>query len=302
MSENSTGPDVERAVSELSPSSCIMLENIRFHSGEENNDDELAKNLAKLADVYVNDAFAVSHRAHSSVAKITEFVKVKCAGFLLEKEIKYLSKLLHNPEKPFVTILGGSKVSDKILVIENLLPKISALLIGGAMAYTFMKAKGEKTGSSKYESDRIETAKAIIEKAKSIGVEILFPIDHIIAKSFETTAQTKEVKEIEEGFLAVDIGPATLDKFKSKLKDAKTILWNGPVGAFEIDNFSKGTKGLAEFIAELKSVRVIGGGDSVAACEKFKVKDKMSHISTGGGACLEFLEGKELPGIKALNI
>lgn len=279
----------------------ILLENLRFHKEEEKNDPAFAKELASLADIYVNDAFGTAHRAHASTAGITKYLP-SVAGFLLEKEINYLGKAVSHPQKPFVVILGGAKVSDKIVLIENLLLKADAIIIGGGMAYTFLKAQGQAIGHSKLEKDKIDVAKAILEKAKSRGVTIALPVDHVVTTAIDVTAGLKTVKEIPDGYLAVDIGPETRNNFKKILSRSKTVVWNGPLGIFETDAFAQGTKDVAQYIAQLKGVTsIIGGGDTAAAISKFKLESGMTHISTGGGASLEYLEGKILPGIAALN-
>jgi len=279
----------------------ILLENLRFHAEEEANDQNFAKQLASLADIYVNDAFGTAHRAHASTEGVAHFLKA-AAGFLLEKEIQYLGSAVENPQRPFMVILGGAKVSDKIGVIENLLPKCDAILIGGGMAYTFLKAQGKPIGNSKLEKDKLDLAKSILEKAKQLKKDILLPIDNIIVDTIDPNAKTQSVGEdIPDGKIAVDIGPKTVKLFEDKLKYAKTIVWNGPLGIFEMDAFSNGTADVAKFIAGLKVVSIIGGGDTAAAVAKFKVEDKMAHISTGGGASLEYLEGKSLPGVVALT-
>ncbi|MDD5109074.1 MAG: phosphoglycerate kinase [Candidatus Omnitrophica bacterium] len=279
----------------------ILLENLRFHAEEEANDAGFAKQLASLADIFVNDAFGTAHRAHASTEGVTHFLK-SAAGFLLEKEIKYLGSAVSNPQKPFMVILGGAKVTDKIGLIQNLLPKCDAILVGGGMAYTFLKAQGKQIGNSKLEKDKLDLAKSILDQAKKLNKEILLPIDNVVVDNIDPNALTEIVADnIPDGKIAVDIGPKTIKLFEGKLKFAKTIVWNGPMGIFEMDNFSKGTQSLAEFIATLKTTSIIGGGDTAAAIAKFKLEDKMSHISTGGGASLEFLEGKSLPGIAALT-
>ncbi len=279
----------------------VLLENLRFHAEEEANDANFAKQLASLADVFVNDAFGTAHRAHASTEGVTHFLK-SAAGFLLEKEIQYLGGAVTNPQKPFMVILGGAKVTDKIGVIENLLPKADAIIIGGGMAYTFLKAQGKQIGNSKLEKEKLDIAKSILDKAKQLNKEILLPIDHVVVDNIDPNAKTEIVGEsIPDGKIAVDIGPKTVKLFEEKLKSAKTIVWNGPLGIFEMDAFSQGTLEVAKFIATLKTTSIIGGGDTAAAIAKFKLEDKMSHISTGGGASLEFLEGKILPGIAALG-
>ena len=289
-------PDIDQSKEKV-----ILLENLRFHAEEEANDANFSKQLASLADIFVNDAFGTAHRAHASTEGVTHFLK-SAAGLLLEKEIKYLGDAVGNPQRPFMVILGGAKVADKIGVIENLLPKCDVIIIGGGMAYTFLKSQGKQIGNSKLEKDKLEIAKAILDKAKQLKKEILLPIDHLVVDSIDANAQTEITGEnIPDGKIAVDIGPKTIKLFEEKLKSAKTIVWNGPVGIFEMDAFSKGTQELANFIGSLKCISIIGGGDTAAAIAKFKLEDKMSHISTGGGASLEFLEGKTLPGIAALT-
>ena len=278
----------------------ILLENLRFHAEEEANDQNFAKSLAGLGDIYVNDAFGTAHRAHASTEGVAHYLKA-VSGFLLAKEIEYLGTAVANPQRPFVVILGGAKVSDKIGVIENLLPKADAIIIGGGMAYTFLKAMGKQIGNSKLEKDKLDLAKTILEKSASLKKQILLPVDNIIVDTIDPNAKTELVGEnIPEGKIAVDIGPATVKLFEDTLKTAKTIVWNGPLGIFEMDAFAKGTKAIAEYIAGLKTTSIIGGGDTAAAIAKFKLEDKMTHISTGGGASLEYLEGKTLPGVAAL--
>jgi len=279
----------------------VLLENLRYHAEEEGNDADFSRQLASLADIFVNDAFGTAHRAHASTEGVAHFLK-SAAGLLLEKEIKYLGDAVKDPQKPFVVILGGAKVSDKIGVIENLLPKCDAIIVGGGMAYTFLKAQGKQIGNSKLEKDKLDLAKSILDQAKQLNKEILLPVDNVIVDTIDANAKAEIAGEnIPEGKIAVDIGPETIKLFEEKLKTAKTIVWNGPMGIFEMDAFSKGTKELAEFIGSLKCISIIGGGDTAAAIAKFKLEDKMSHISTGGGASLEFLEGKILPGIAALT-
>lgn len=279
----------------------ILLENLRFHPEEEANDANFSKQLASLADVYINDAFGTAHRGHASTEGVAHYLKA-AAGLLLEKEILYLGNAVQNPRTPFDVILGGAKVSDKIGVIENLLPKCDMILIAGGMAYTFLKAQGKPIGNSKLETDKLELAKNILEKAKALKKEILLPIDHVVVDNIAPDAKTEIVGQvIPDGKIAVDIGPKTIALFKEKLKPAKTIVWNGPLGIFEMDAFSRGTEEIARFISALDATTIIGGGDTAAAVAKFKLEDKMTHISTGGGATLEFLEGKTLPGINALT-
>jgi phosphoglycerate kinase len=279
----------------------VMLENLRFHKQETKNDPDFAKELASLGDVFVNDAFGTCHRAHASTEGVTHYLE-SVSGLLVEKEIKYFQEVLTSAQKPFVFILGGAKVSDKIPVIENMMDKADAIIIGGAMAYTFMKVNGIDIGSSRMEEDMVDTAKNIMEKAKAKGVEILLPLDHVITDDFEKAenVRTTEGESIPSGWMGVDVGPKTVALFSEKVKSAKTVVWNGPVGVFEKDQFAAGTKALAQAVADSSATSVIGGGDTAAAVAKFGVADKMSHISTGGGASLEYLEGKELPGVAAL--
>lgn len=279
----------------------ILLENLRYHAEEEANDAQFAKQLASLGDVYINDAFGTAHRAHASTEGVAHYLP-SAAGFLLSKEIEYLGNAVQNPRKPFYVILGGAKVSDKIGLIDNLISKCDGFIIGGGMAYTFLKAQGKPIGNSKLEKDKLDTAKGILDKARAANKEIVLPVDHIVVEAIAPDARTETVGEdIPDGRIAVDIGPKTVSLFESKLKNAKTIVWNGPLGIFETDAFSRGTAAIGEFISGLGATTVIGGGDTAAAVAKFKLEDKMTHISTGGGASLEFLEGKVLPGIAALT-
>lgn len=279
----------------------VLLENLRYHSEEEANDPTFAKQLADLGDLFVNDAFGTAHRAHASTAGINAFLP-SASGFLLEKEIQYLGTAVEDPKKPFVVILGGSKVSDKIGVIENLLPKCDMILIGGGMAYTFLKAQGKSIGNSKLEKEKLDLAKSLLQKAAALKKEMVLPVDHLVVDTVDAKAKTEVVEQnIPDGKIAVDIGPKTIQLFKDKLRSAKTIVWNGPVGIFEMEPFSRGTEALAHYIGTLKVVSIIGGGDTAAAVAKFKQQANMAHISTGGGASLEFLEGKKLPGIAALS-
>jgi phosphoglycerate kinase len=296
------GDEVEKAVSEMAESDIIMLENLRFHKEETANDEGFAKQLASLGDIFVNDAFGTCHRAHASTEGITHYLP-GVSGLLVEKEIEYFQKVVTNPEKPFVFLLGGAKVADKIPVIENMMDKASTIIIGGAMAYTFMKVNNIDIGSSRFEQEMLQTAKDILQKAKEKGVNIILPVDHIVTDNIETGSNIKitDAESIETGFMGVDIGPKTINLFIEELQTAKTIVWNGPVGIFENDRFANGTKALASVIAELQVISVIGGGDTAAAVAKFNLADKMSHISTGGGASLEYLEGKVLPGVAALS-
>ena len=294
------GDDIKQDI-DKSKEKVILLENLRFHAEEEANDANFAKSLATLADIFVNDAFGTAHRAHASTEGVTHFLK-SAAGFLLEKEIKYLGGAVSNPAKPFMVILGGAKVADKIGMIEHLLPKCDAIIVGGGMAYTFLKAQGKQIGNSKLEKDKLDLAKSILDQAKQLNKEILLPIDNVVVDNIDANAKFEIVGDsIPDGKIAVDIGPKTIKLFESKLSAAKTIVWNGPLGIFEMDAFSKGTQEIAKFIANLKTISIIGGGDTAAAMAKFKLEDKMTHISTGGGASLEFLEGKTLPGVAALT-
>jgi len=293
------GDDIKRTI-ENSSEKLILLENLRFHPEEEENDTGFAEKLASLGEIFVNDAFGTAHRAHASTEGVTHFLK-SVAGFLIEKEIQYLGEALASPQHPFVVILGGSKVSDKIGVIDNLLPKCDCLLIGGGMAYTFLSARGLKIGNSKLEKDKIDLAKDILEKAAKMNKQVVLPIDHLVVSNLESDDKGTIVnQDIPNGKIAVDIGPETIKLFKDKLRSAKTVVWNGPLGIFERQAFAHGTNQVAEFLAALKATTIIGGGDTAAAIANIDLTDKMTHISTGGGASLEFLEGKVLPGIAAL--
>ncbi len=295
------GGEVKKIVLDPKTKGVILLENLRFHPEEEANDANFAGELASLGEVYVNDAFGTAHRAHASTEGVTKYLPA-VAGFLVEKEIKYLSGALEHPAKPFVAILGGAKVSDKITMIDRLIDKVDAIIIGGAMAYTFLKAQGKNIGSSKFEKDKIDIAKAVLAKAGENRVRIVLPVDHIVADKIDNAANTKIAGEdIPDGLFGADIGPKTIVEFKSALRGAKTILWNGPLGVFEMDKFAKGTEEIARFIAAIGATTIIGGGDTAAAVSKFGLGNKMSHVSTGGGASLEFLEGCALPGIAALQ-
>ncbi len=278
----------------------VLLENLRFHKAEEKNDASFAKELASLADIYVNDAFGTAHRAHASTAGITQYLP-SVAGFLIEKELQYLGSAINNPKRPMVVVLGGAKVSDKIELIKNLIPKANSIIIGGGMAYTFLKAQGIGIGNSKLEKDKVDMAKELMEQAKKAGVELALTKDFVITQAFESN-DCKVSDTIPDGWQSLDIGPKTRQYYKDILSKAKTVIWNGPLGVFERDAYAAGTRDIAEFLAGLNDVTtIIGGGDSAAAVAKFGLEDKMTHISTGGGASLEFLEGKVLPGIAALN-
>ncbi|MFD1020404.1 phosphoglycerate kinase [Thalassobacillus hwangdonensis] len=296
------GDEVNQAISEMENGDVLLIENVRFHPGEEKNDPELAKAFADMADVYVNDAFGAAHRAHASTAGVAEHLPA-VAGLLMEKEINVLGKALSDPERPFTAIIGGAKVKDKIGVIDHLLDKVDNLIIGGGLAYTFLKAKGYEVGKSLLEEDKIDLAKQFMEKAEANGVNFLMPEDVIVADDFSREANTEKVAidSIPADWEALDIGPATRDKYAEVVKDSKLIIWNGPMGVFEYEIFANGTKAVAAALAETEGYSVIGGGDSAAAVEKFGYAAKMDHVSTGGGASLEFMEGKELPGVTLLN-
>lgn len=298
------GEEVKKQASELKPGEVLLLENLRYHAEEEANDTNFSKQLADLADVYVNDAFGTAHRAHASTAGIATVGNVKAvAGFLMEKEIKYLGEAVASPKRPFVAIIGGAKVSSKISVLKNLLEKVDTLVVVGGMAYTFLKAQGHKIGSSLCEDDYIQTAKEIMEKAKTLNKTLFLPEDNVIADKFDNNANIKSIPndEIPDGWMGMDVGDKTLEDLEKIIASAKTIVWNGPLGVFEMSNFARGTFKIAHAIADSSAVSVIGGGDSVSAVNKAGVADKMTHVSTGGGASLEFLEGIELPGIKVLE-
>lgn len=293
--------DAKNKAENLKNGEILLLENVRFHREETDNDPEFAKKLASFGEVFVNDAFGTAHRAHASTEGVTKYLPA-VSGFLIEKELKFLGEALENPERPFVAILGGSKVSDKIGVIENLLEKVDTLIIGGGMAYTFFKAQGYNVGDSLCEEDKCDLALEIMEKAKEKGVKFLLPIDNKVGKEFKPDTESKTVKstEIPDGWEGLDIGEETIKLYKEELQNAKTIVWNGPLGVFEFDQFAVGTNEIAKALGDIDAIKIIGGGDSAAAVEKAGLADKMTHISTGGGASLEFLEGKKLPGIEAL--
>lgn len=301
LAEDIIGESAKALTANMKQGDIVLLENIRFDAREEKNDPEFAKELASLAEIYVNDAFGTAHRAHASTAGVADYLPA-VSGFLIEKELKFLGEAVSNPARPFVAILGGKKVSDKIGVIQNLLEKVDVLIIGGAMANTFQKALGHDVGKSVVEEDKIDLAKELMEQAKSKGVRLMLPVDVKIGKEFDANTESKIVKvtEIPADWQVFDIGTQTIDQYKGVLDSAKTVVWNGPMGVFEFDQFAIGTKEIAVKLAELEAVTVIGGGDSAAAVEKMKVADKMTHISTGGGASLEYLEGKVLPGIDCL--
>ncbi len=301
MANDVIGPDAKNKAENLKNGEIMLLENVRFHREETDNDPNFSKELASFGEIFVNDAFGTAHRAHASTEGVTKYLPA-VSGFLIEKELKFLGEALNNPERPFVAILGGAKVSDKIGVIDSLLEKVDTLMIGGGMAYTFFKAQGYEVGNSLCEPDKCDLALKLMEKAKEKNVKFMLPIDTKIGKEFKPDTESKTVgwKEIPEGWEGFDIGEKTIEMFKKELKNAKTVIWNGPLGLFEFDQFAIGTNEIAKDLATLNATTIIGGGDSAAAVEKAGLGDKMTHISTGGGASLEFLEGKKLPGIEAL--
>ncbi len=296
------GETVKAQIEKMNDGDVLLLENVRFYPGEEKNDPELAKEFAALADVFVNDAFGAAHRAHASTEGIAKHIPA-VSGFLMQKELDVLGKAMSNPERPFTAIIGGAKVKDKIGVIENLLDKVDNLIIGGGLAYTFIKAKGYEIGTSLLEEDKIDLAKSFMQKAEEKGVKFYMPIDAVIAPEFGENVESKivDIDAIPADWMSLDIGPKTVELYADVIKNSKLVIWNGPMGVFEFDKFAAGTKGVAEALANSEAFSVVGGGDSAAAAEKFHLADKMSHISTGGGASLEFIEGKELPGVVALN-
>jgi len=303
FADDCAGPEVEKLANALNPGEILLLENLRFHSEEEKNDPTFAQALAKLADVYVDDAFGAAHRAHASIEGITHYVKIKAAGYLMDKELKFLGGVLTNPAHPFVAIIGGAKISGKIDVIQNLLQKADKVLIGGGMTYTFFKAEGKEIGNSIVEDDKVDLAKSLLERSQT---HLLLPVDSVVAKEFKNESEYKTVSQnnIPSDWQGVDIGPETIKLFTKEIASAKTIVWNGPMGVFEMPNFATGTLAIAQAMAKATAngaTTVVGGGDSVAALEQAHLAGKMSHVSTGGGASLEFLEGKTLPGVKALE-
>ena len=302
LAKDVIGPDAKKLAAEVEPGKAVLLENVRFHAEEEKNDPAFAKELASMADIYVSDAFGTVHRAHASTAGVAEYLPA-VAGFLIGKELNFLGKAVTNPERPFVAILGGAKVKDKIGVITNLIEKVDTLLIGGGMAYTFMKATGGEIGNSLCDDERLGLALELLDKAKAKGVKLLLPVDNVCGKEFnnDTEQMVCESGKIPEGWEGLDIGPKTCEQFAEVIRTAKTVVWNGPMGVFEMPNFAKGTIAVAKALAESDAISIIGGGDSAAAIEQLGFADKVTHISTGGGASLEFLEGKVLPGIAALE-
>jgi phosphoglycerate kinase len=305
FSPDCVGPEAEEVARQLEKGQTLLLENLRFHPEEEANDEPFARQLARLADFYVNDAFGTAHRAHASTVGITKFVPKAAAGLLMEKELQYLGKVLEHPEKPFIAILGGAKVSDKIGVIQNLMTKVDSLLIGGGMAYTFLKAQGLEVGKSLVEVDKLELARTLLEEAKKRKLTFLLPVDHVAAAKIEPNAVLQQIGEgqpIPANLTALDIGPKTIELFSEEISRARTIVWNGPMGVFELPAFSKGTTKIAQAVADnVGATSIVGGGDSVSAVRAAGVADRITHISTGGGASLEFLEGKKLPGVEALT-
>lgn len=301
--DNVVGENAKAAVAAMNDGDVILLENTRYRAEEEKNIDTFSEDLASICDVFVNDAFGTAHRAHCSNVGVTKFIDTAVVGYLMQKEIDFLGNAVNNPKRPFVAILGGSKVSSKISVINNLLDKVDTLIIGGGMAYTFMKAQGEEVGNSLLEEEYLDYANEMLEKAKKKGVKLLIPVDTVVAKDFSNDAEYKTVKRggIQAGWQGLDIGEETSKLFADAIKDAKTVVWNGPMGVFEMSNFAKGTVAIAKALADIDATTIIGGGDSAAAVNQLGFGDKMTHISTGGGASLEFLEGKELPGVAAAN-
>ena len=301
MAKDVIGEDAKEKAKNLKNGEVMLLENVRFHREETDNDPEFSKELANMAEIYVNDAFGTAHRAHSSTAGVAEYLPA-VAGLLIEKELQFLGNALNNPERPFVAILGGAKVSDKIGVIDSLLEKVDTLIIGGGMAYTFFKAQGYEVGKSICELDKLDLAKELMEKAKTKGVKLMLPIDTVVGKEFDINTESKNVKctEIPADWEGFDIGKETIKMFSEEIKKAKTVVWNGPVGLFEFPQFAIGTNEIAKVLSQIDATTIIGGGDSAAAVKKAGLQDKMTHISTGGGASLEFLEGKKLPGIECL--
>ena len=302
MAKDVVGEDATSKAKALQPGQILLLENVRFHREETDNDPEFSQKLASLAEIFVNDAFGAAHRAHSSTVGVASYLPA-VSGLLIEKELQFLGNALNNPERPFVAILGGAKVSDKIGVIDSLLEKVDTLMIGGGMAYTFFKAQGYEVGNSICEVDKLDLAKEAMAKAKERGVKLMLPVDTKVGKEFKPDTESKVVAwtEIPEGWEGFDIGPKTIEMFKEELQKAKTVVWNGPLGLFEFDQFAIGTNEIAETLSKIDATTIIGGGDSAAAVRKAGLQDKMTHISTGGGASLEFLEGKKLPGIECLQ-
>lgn len=301
FADDCVGDGVQKNIKDLREGQVLLLENLRFHKGEEKNDEEFARALAQGVDVYVNDAFGTAHRAHASTAGMVRFVRDKGAGFLMNKELEHLGKALKDPEQPFVAIVGGAKVSDKLAVLQSLVERCASILVGGAMAYTFLEAKGVPVGSSRVERDHVGSAEKILKAAAARKVQLLLPTDHVVAATFDEHAEPMIVKTIQDGTMGLDIGPDTQKTYGEIIRAAKTIFWNGPMGVFEWPSFAAGTTAVAQAVADSPGVSVIGGGDSVAALNKAGLADKVTHVSTGGGASLEFMEGKTLPGVAALE-
>ncbi|MCF7913908.1 MAG: phosphoglycerate kinase [Spirochaetaceae bacterium] len=302
MASDCVGSETAQMAEKLKPGEVLLLENVRYHAGETKNDAEFAKQLAKNGDVFVNDAFGTAHRAHASTEGVAH-VLPSAAGFLIDKEVRFFEHLLSNPEKPFVAVIGGAKVSSKIGVLETLLDKCTTLVIGGAMSYTFLKAQGHSIGKSMIENDYIDTAKSLLERAQKAGIQVLLPLDHMAGREFDENTDPVYVDEVDlpDELIGLDIGMKTLEALKESISEANSLVWNGPMGVFEFENFAKGTLEVAEMVAACKGTTVVGGGDSVAAVNKFGFAEKIDHVSTGGGASLEFLEGKKLPGIAVLE-
>lgn len=302
MAEDAIGEAVKAKVTSMKEGDVLMLENVRFHPEEERNDEGFAKALAALCDVYVNDAFGTAHRAHASTEGVTKFVPIAACGFLMRKELDYLGRVVASPERPFIAILGGAKVSDKLGVLQHLLDKVDGLLIGGGMAYTFLKAQGFEVGNSLVEEEKLSEAQQILDRARALSISFLLPVDHIVAEKVEAEVQAKVVGEaVPKGWMGLDIGPRTREAFAEQIKRAKTIFWNGPMGVFELSPFREGTLFVAKAVAESRATSIVGGGDSVAAITQMGLHDRITHLSTGGGATLEFVEGRPLPGVAALT-
>lgn len=302
FADDCVGDGVKKNIKDLREGDVLLLENLRFHKAEEKNDEAFARALAEGVDVYINDAFGAAHRAHASTAGMVRFVRDRAAGFLMKKEVEYLGGIMEAPKKPFVAIVGGAKVSDKVAVLQSLCDRADSILIGGAMAYTLMKAKGKPVGKSRVEGDAIAIAEQLLKAAAARKVQLLLPEDHVVATSFDEGAKPEVVTEIKEDQLGLDIGPKTRDRYRALILEAKTVFWNGPMGVFEWANFAAGTNAIAQAVADCKGTTVVGGGDSVSALNKTGLDKKISHVSTGGGASLELIEGKVLPGVKALEV
>lgn len=302
FADDCVGDGVKKNIKDLREGDVLLLENLRFHKAEEKNDEAFARALAEGVDVYINDAFGAAHRAHASTAGMVRFVRDRAAGFLMKKEVEYLGGIMEAPKKPFVAIVGGAKVSDKVAVLQSLCDRADSILIGGAMAYTLMKAKGKPVGKSRVEGDAMAIAEQLLKAAAARKVQLLLPEDHVVATSFDEGAKPEVVTEIKEDQLGLDIGPKTRDRYRALILEAKTVFWNGPMGVFEWANFAAGTNAIAQAVADCKGTTVVGGGDSVSALNKTGLDKKISHVSTGGGASLELIEGKVLPGVKALEV